>query len=129
MDVKSPPGLAAHDRAVARDLELLNLPPGNWPATVIAPDGRPALDVAIVGSGMLGIAAAAALTFKGVRNIALFDRTQAKREGPWVTYARMETLRSPKHLTGPARGVPSLTFRAWYEAWHGRDTWDALYKI
>jgi FAD-dependent urate hydroxylase len=129
MDVKSPLALAAHDRAVARDLELLNLPPGNWPATVIAPDGRPALDVAIVGAGMLGIAAAAALIFKGVRNIALFDRAKAGREGPWVTYARMETLRSPKHLTGPARGIPSLTFRAWYEAQHGRDAWDALYKI
>jgi cation diffusion facilitator CzcD-associated flavoprotein CzcO len=129
MDVKSPTALEAHDRAVARDLQLLNLPPGNWPASVIAPDGRPALDVAIVGAGMLGIAAAAALIFKGVRNIVLFDRAEAGREGPWVTYARMETLRSPKHLTGPACGIPSLTFCAWYEARHGRDAWDALYKI
>ena len=28
-------------------------------------------------------------------------------------------LRSPKTLTGPALGVPSLTFRAWYEAKYG----------
>src|SRR3546814_6670871 len=41
----------------------------------------------------------------------------------------METLRSPKHLTGPAMGVPSLTFRAWYEAQHGAEGWEALYKI
>ena len=129
MDVNSPPALAAHDRAVARDLALLNLPPANWPASVKAPDGSDALDVAIVGAGMLGIAAAAALTFKGMRNIRLFDRAAAGREGPWITYARMETLRSPKHLTGPARGIPSLTFRAWYEAQHGRDGWDTLYKI
>jgi FAD-dependent urate hydroxylase len=129
MDVNSPPALAAHDRAVARDLALLNLPPANWPVVVKVPDGSDALDVAIVGAGMLGIAAAAALIFKGVRNIRLFDRAPAGREGPWVTYARMETLRSPKHLTGPARGIPSLTFRAWHEAQHGHDAWDPLYKI
>jgi hypothetical protein len=31
----------------------------------------------------------------------------------------MLTLRSPKQLIGPDLGVPSLTFRAWYEAQHG----------
>ena len=41
----------------------------------------------------------------------------------------MDTLRSPKTLTGPALGVPSLTFRAWYEAKYGLDAWEALYKI
>ena len=40
-------------------------------------------------------------------------------EGPWATTARMETLRSPKQLTGPALGLPALTFRAWYEAQFG----------
>ena len=32
-----------------------------------------------------------------------------------MTYARMETLRSPKQLVGPAYGMASLTFRAWHE--------------
>jgi cation diffusion facilitator CzcD-associated flavoprotein CzcO len=41
----------------------------------------------------------------------------------------MPTLRSPKHLTGPDLGVPSLTFRAWYEAKHGATSWESLYKI
>jgi cation diffusion facilitator CzcD-associated flavoprotein CzcO len=41
----------------------------------------------------------------------------------------METLRSPKQLAGPALGIPSLTFRAWFEAQWGRDAWDALDKI
>ena len=41
----------------------------------------------------------------------------------------METLRSPKQLAGPALGIPSLTFRAWFEAQFGRDAWDALDKI
>jgi hypothetical protein len=41
----------------------------------------------------------------------------------------MDTLRSPKHLTGPDLGFPALTFRAWYEAQHGADGWQRLYKI
>jgi FAD-dependent urate hydroxylase len=41
----------------------------------------------------------------------------------------METLRSPKHLTGPAADLPPLTFRAWYEAQFGRDAWERLGKI
>ncbi len=122
-------GLAAHEAAIARDLSLLNLPAANWPASVSGPDGAPALDVLVVGAGMLGIAAAAALSFKGIRNLQVLDRAPFGREGPWVTFARMETLRSPKHLTGPAAGIPSLTFRAWYEAQHGRAGWEALGKI
>jgi cation diffusion facilitator CzcD-associated flavoprotein CzcO len=38
----------------------------------------------------------------------------------------MRTLRTPKHVTGPDLGVPSLTPRAWYEAQHGEGSWDAL---
>ena len=120
---------AAHEAAVARDLELLNLPPRNWPESRVGPDGEPMLDVLVIGAGMCGIAAAAALIFRGIRNILLVDRSPAGREGPWVTYARMETLRSPKHLTGPAMGIPSLTFRAWYEAIHGTEGWERLGKI
>lgn len=126
---EGPAGLRAHEAAVRRDLRLLTLPPANWPASAIGPDGKPALDVLVVGAGMLGIAAGAALTFKGVRNISVLDRAPPGREGPWLTFARMETLRSPKHLTGPALGIPSLTFRAWYEARFGEAGWEALYKI
>jgi FAD-dependent urate hydroxylase len=121
--------LGAHDRAVARDLALLGLPAANWPATIDGPDGRPALDVLVVGAGMNGIAAAAGLMFKGVRNLAVIDRESPGREGPWNTYARMDTLRSPKSLPGPALGIPSLTFQAWYEARFGLEAWEALYKI
>ena len=41
----------------------------------------------------------------------------------------METLRSPKELTGPALGLPALTFRAWYESQFGHSAWTALDKI
>jgi FAD-dependent urate hydroxylase len=64
-----------------------------------------------------------------VRNVRVIDAAERGREGPWGTYARMETLRSPKHLTGPDLGFPALTFRAWWEAQHGTDGWQGLYKI
>jgi cation diffusion facilitator CzcD-associated flavoprotein CzcO len=41
----------------------------------------------------------------------------------------METLRSPKQLTGPAYGMASLTFRAWFTAQFGEAAWAALDKI
>lgn len=124
-----PPSLAAHEAVVARDLTLLGLPPRNWLAAVHGPDGRPMLDVLVVGAGMCGIGAAAALLHRGIRNLLVVDRSPPGREGPWMTYARMPTLRSPKHLPGPCAGIPSLTFRAWYEALHGAAAWEALYKI
>ncbi len=120
---------AAHDAAVALDLDLLGLPPRDWTPGTTGPDGRPALDVLVIGAGMCGIAAAAALLMKGVRKIAVLDAAQPGFEGPWRTTARMLTLRSPKHLPGIALGVPSLTFRAWFTARHGQAAWDGLYKI
>jgi cation diffusion facilitator CzcD-associated flavoprotein CzcO len=122
-------GLARHQQSVERDLDMLGLPAANWPAATEDPSGRPVLDVLVVGAGMNGIAAAASLMFKGVRNLAVIDRSGPGQEGPWLSYARMDTLRSPKSLTGPALGIPSLTFRAWYEASHGVEAWSKLYKI
>ncbi len=122
-------GLATQAKTVARDLDMLGYPAANWPSQVTAPDGTPVADVLVVGAGMNGIAASASLLFKGIRNIRIFDRNPAGREGPWLTFARMDTLRSPKTLPGPALGIPSLTFRAWYEAAFGTDAWEALYKI
>jgi len=111
---------------VRRDLERLGLPARHWTARE---PGGDLLDVLVVGAGMCGIAAAAALAFKGVRNLALIDQASHGLEGPWRTTARMRTLRSPKHLPGIALGIPSLSFRAWYEATRGLAAWDALYKI
>ena len=44
--------------------------------------GEPVLDVLVVGAGMYGIAATAALTFKGLRNILMLDRAPAGRKAP-----------------------------------------------
>jgi cation diffusion facilitator CzcD-associated flavoprotein CzcO len=120
-------GLAALEARLSDELAFLQLPAPRW-TPEIEHDGKPVLDVAIVGAGMTGLAVAAALVQRGVSVVA-YDEAPAGLEGPWATTARMETLRSPKQLAGPALGIPSLTFRAWFEAQLGRDAWDALDKI
>jgi cation diffusion facilitator CzcD-associated flavoprotein CzcO len=125
----SPPdvleGLAA---AVGRDLELLNPAPA-WTLPRADPAGERALDVAIIGAGQSGLGAAFALRLQGVRNVLALDENPEGREGPWIAYARMITLRTPKTLTGLDMGAPSLTFRAFWEAQHGEEGWRALDKI
>jgi cation diffusion facilitator CzcD-associated flavoprotein CzcO len=111
------------------DLARLNFPPANWVPAADGPDGRPLLDALVVGGGMCGQTAVFALMREGVRNLRCVDRAPRGREGPWATFARMETLRSPKHLTGPDLGVPSLTYRAWHEAKFGVEAWEKLHKI
>ena len=122
-------GLKTLEIAAKRELQRLNWPAPNWVPPLAGPDGRPVLDVLVIGGGMCGQAAGFALMREGVRDLRIVERKADGLEGPWATFARMETLRSPKHLTGPDLGVPALTFRAWYEAQHGVAGWDALYKI
>ena len=61
-----------------------------------------------------------------VSNLLVVDENPLDRAGPWLNFARMRTLRTPKYLTGPDLGIPSLTPRAWYEAQHGAGSWEAL---
>lgn len=121
-------GLAGLEERLARDLQDLCYPPANWVLPVEGAAG-PVADVVIVGGGMCGLVAWFALSRAGIRNVRIIDRSPEGFEGPWVTYARMETLRSPKTLTGPASGMASLTFQAWYRAQFGQDAWDRLDKI
>lgn len=116
-------GLDALEQRVRFDLACLNYPPPNWmvPST--------ASDVVVIGAGMAGLVLTFSLLRNGIRNVRCVDRNADGFEGPWVTYARMETLRSPKVLTGPAAGIPSLTFRAWFVAQFGTAAWEALDKI
>ena len=124
-----PDSLNELERRVARDLHLLNYPPENWVPERLRPDGKPMLDVLIVGGGMCGLVAAFALRRLGISNIRMIDAAPKGLEGPWVTMARMNTLRSPKHLTGPAAGMAGLTFQAWFEAGNGPEAWSALGRI
>ena len=124
----APIGLPALEARLRQDLDYLELPAKPWVPRRQA-EGRPVVDVVIIGAGMSGLAIAASLRLLGIDNIRVLDRAPAGQEGPWVTFARMETLRSPKTLAGPAIGLPSLTFRAWFEAQHGAAAWEALGKI
>lgn len=120
------------------ELAQLNHPAPNWVQGAEA-RGDGTLDVLVVGAGMCGQTAAFALLREGVGRLRIVDAAARGDEGPWATFARMLTLRSPKQLTGPDLGVPSLTFRAWYEAQHGTGEvssfdaatpgWAALHKI
>ncbi len=127
--VEGEQGLAALEASARHDLARLNYPPANWVPQRSSPDGKPVLDVLVVGAGMCGQTVGFGLRREGIRNIRVIERESHGREGPWNTTARMPILRSPKHLTGPDLGIPSLTFRAWYEAQHGAEGWTALYKI
>jgi len=122
-----PVGLPALEQRLAHELVCLQLPAARW-TPERTHQGQPVVDVAIVGAGMAGLALAAALVHRGMA-VVVYDEAPAGFEGPWVTTARMETLRSPKQLAGPALGVPALTFRAWFEAQFGAAAWEALDKI
>lgn len=117
-------GLECLQTRVEDDLAFLCYPTKQW---VPPQDG--VADVIIIGGGMCGMVAWLGLTTGGMDNIRIFDRSETGLEGPWLDYARMETLRSPKTLTGPAFGHGVLTFQAWYRAQFGLAAWNALDKI
>ena len=77
-------------------------------------------------AGQGGLAAAFGLMRERVGNLLVIDQNPLDRAGPWLNFARMHTLRTPKHVIGPDLGVPSLTPRAWYEAQHGDGSWESL---
>ena len=117
-------GLAGLRQRLAIDHEWLAYPAKPWaepPAGV--------LNCAIVGGGQFGLTVAYGLKRECVDAVEVFDRNPRGLEGPWLTFARMHMLRTPKNLAGHELGNPSLSFRAWYEAQHGRAGWDALFRI
>ena len=113
---------------VRRDLAFTDYPAHPW-IPVRHHAGQRVLDVAIIGGGQGGLSTAFGLMREKIGNIEVFDRAASGQEGPWVTFARMITLRTPKHVTGPDLGIPSLTPRAWYEASFGAEAWATLGKI
>jgi len=129
----APIGLPALEVDLARQLDLIGytIAGGGGPdwTRPVATSGDPVHDVVIVGGGQSGLAAAFGLKRERVSNILVIDENPAGYEGPWETYARMITLRTPKELNPIDFGVPALTYRAWWEAQHGAAGWAAVDKI
>ncbi|HTI01290.1 MAG TPA: NAD(P)/FAD-dependent oxidoreductase [Acidisoma sp.] len=113
---------------VRADLACLDYPSKPWlPSQSL--DGQPVLDVLIIGAGQGGLATAFGLMREKIGNILVVDQAPRGGEGVWTTFARMITLRTPKHVCGPDLGIGSLTPRAWYEARFGAEAWAALGKL
>ncbi|KAG2497447.1 hypothetical protein HYH03_004603 [Edaphochlamys debaryana] len=122
-------GLAKLEAEVKDSLAKLNYPGKPWVKNHSAPDGSHCYDVVIVGGGQCGLTTAFGLAREQVENVVVLDENPAGLEGPWVTYARMVTLRTNKALTGPDLGVPALTFQSYFEAKYGTAAWEKLDKI
>jgi FAD-dependent urate hydroxylase len=112
----------------AFELECLGYPARAWGAPR-SHGGDHVHDALIVGGGQSGVTIAFRLVRERVTNIRVLDRNSEGREGPWVTFARMRTLRTPKDIVGPELGIPSLSARAWYEARFGQESWVGLDRI
>lgn len=120
--------LEALNKQVKTDLSYLAFGREDWVRQVNHPEGR-VYDAVIIGGGQSGLGIAFGLLRERISNILIIDENPEGYEGPWATYARMMTLRTPKHLTSIDLGVPSLTFRSWWEAQFGPESWESVDKI
>ena len=126
--MSAPIGLPALEAELARQLVLIGHGGPDWTRPRAHDQGH-VHDVVIVGGGQSGLAAAFGLLRERVSNILVIDENPAGQEGPWDTYARMITLRTPKELNPIDFGIPALSYRAWWEAQHGAAGWEAVGKI
>lgn len=129
IEISPAAGLELLEAKVRKELLMLNIPSKPWIQQTQSGNSQETLDVAIIGGGMGGLAAAFALIREGITDIQIFDENPEGFEGPWNTYARMNVLRSGKTCLGPALGVPSLTFWAWYEAQYDGWAWEAMKSV
>ena len=121
--------LIALETQVREDIARIAHPKSAWLGSTPGPDGKPALDVLVIGAGQSGLAIGFGLLRSQVTNILLLDKAEEGLEGPWLTYARMPTLRSPRDYTGPDLDIPSLTYQSWHEARFGSQHWQELELI
>jgi FAD-dependent urate hydroxylase len=122
-------GLEALSRRVHDELSLFEYPTKDWVTPRRGPRGEAVHNVVVVGGGQTGLGIAFGLQREHISGVLVLDASASGEEGPWVTFARMITLRTLKFLTGPDLGVPGLTFRAWHEAQYGKRSWDELVRI
>jgi FAD-dependent urate hydroxylase len=122
-------GLFLQEKKIAEELQLLDYPSRDWVKSSETSQGEHIYDVIIQGAGQSGLALSFALIREKVKNILVLDREKENSEGPWRTFARMETLRTPKNLAGPNYGVPSLSIQSWYISQFGKNAWENLEYI
>ena len=115
--------LAAQARA---DMAAMAYPARIW---MPAPAEAGRHNVLVVGGGQSGLGVAFQLARDGVAGVSVIDKAPRGAEGPWLNYARMATLRTPKDLVGLECGLPSLSVRSWYAAAFGPDAWDRIVRI
>jgi len=120
---------AALSRQVEAELALFAYPTQDWVRPLRGPDGGVVHNAVIVGGGQAGLTIAFGLMRERISGVLVLDENPDGLEGPWITYARMITLRTLKFLTGPDLGMPSLTFRRWHAAVYGDAAWDSLMRI
>jgi hypothetical protein len=106
MDHAALDALAARARA---DLAAMAYPSRVW-----MPADDAAHNVLIADGGQSGIGLAHLLAREGVDGVSVIDADPLGLQGPWRTYARMATLRTPKDLVGIDGGLLSLSVREWY---------------
>jgi cation diffusion facilitator CzcD-associated flavoprotein CzcO len=126
------PSIAALERLSRRvheELGLFEYPTKDWVIPVRGPHDATVHNVVIVGGGQTGLGIAFGLQRARISGVTVIDASPKGLEGPWITFARMVTLRTLKFLTGPDLGLPSLTYRAWHEARYGKPSWEALVRI
>jgi FAD-dependent urate hydroxylase len=121
-------GLAELEQRVRFELDCLGYPTRQW-MFPRRQNGALVHDVVIVGGGQSGISIAFRLMRERITNLRVLDCSPEGFEGPWLTFARMRQLRTPKIVTGPDLGIPSLSARAWWQAQFGERSWDGLHKI
>lgn len=83
-------------------------------------------NVLIIGGGQAGLGAAFALQRNRIGRVKVLEAGPEHEVGCWARYARMHTLRSPKHLKGIELDIPSLHIRNWVEARYGEGAWDDI---
>ncbi|CZT37210.1 NAD(P)-binding domain-containing protein [Rhizobium sp. 9140] len=117
------------EQAARADLAALGYPAPGWLAPLDGHASGAVADVIIVGGGQSGVTLAAGLKWEGLADVRVLDSAPAGLEGPWLTFARMEELRTPKTQVGNEFNVPNLSVRRWFETRYGVAAWADLPRI
>lgn len=112
--------------AIYADLATVTYPSKNWDYS----RDRSILEVAILGAGHCGKSTAFGLRQHGIERVLIFDRSRNGQEGPWRSFARNATLRTPKHVTGGLEwDIANLHFSRWCIAQYGEAYWQRIQYI